>query len=1107
MTQTPRTVFQTRLFTWIGRSRRLAASHRSVLVAVLLAWGQVWAQAPIAGAPPALPPLTLSAEERAWLDAHPVIRVGVDPAYAPYAFFGPNGQPAGIAAEISALVAQQLGVRFEPVRNLSWPEILEAARLRELDLITTASRRPELEAYLAFSKAYLATPTVIMTRNEAIRLRDTQALAGQRVALVKAYSSSKAFLNDVPDATPVFVDTPLEGLLAVSSGAAEAYVGVIGINTHIARLNGLSNLKVNAVFNADNGQSYGVRSDWQPLVPLLEKALDSIPPDRIQAIFARWIPVNIDRLIAPAGTLTEQDRAMLARLPELRVGVLGNRPPFDFLQADGRHAGLSEDTLELIRQRTGLQTRTVVADSMADLLQRFRQGEIDLIAAASSSETGTPLQDLTEPYFVSALGVFVPRGEVFLGDLGGLLDARVAVSRGGYADAALAAYPRIERLQKDTIAKAAQEVLSGKANYLVAETTSALRAIEEAGVLGLSYAGPLAERPLKLHFAVHPRWAELRPVLNAALAGISNEEAARIRRQWVGAVVEGGIAPAKVAIWGALLALLAGLGYLAFYWHNRRLREEMALRARVSRQLADAQSERDEAEQRFRAMVNSSPNALLLVNGQGEIAQATASAVSLFGYSQDELAGQPIELLLPEADAARHVALRNGYIASGAAGRPMNQARDVMARHRSGHPIPVEIRLSPLDFPEGRYVLASVLDITDRHETQRQLRESEERFRDLFENASDLIHVLDLSNRFVFVNASWCRTLGYSLEEANALQLMDVIAPESRAHAASLRTQSLAGEDLEQVQVVLLTKDGQRVEVEGGITQKIVDGVAISSRGIFRDVTARNRTMQELAEAKRKAEAADHIKSAFLASMSHELRTPLNSVIGFTGILLKRLAGPLNDEQAFQMGMVRDSARSLLALVNDVLDISRIEAGELSVASEPFDLQQAIQKAANTVRPLADAASLSLDTVVNLPAEAVIGDQRRTEQVMLNLLSNAIKFTRVGGVQLQAQTVDAHWLTVSVTDTGIGIDEADLAVLFQPFRQVDNRLARQHEGSGLGLAISARLAELMGGRIEVQSQLGQGSTFTLWLPRHSPVAAIALPHTPTPDPTPSSPRP
>ena len=1077
--------------------RRVAWWKYGFLV-LLLGWVHVWAQTPATAAQAALSPLALNAQERAWLDAHPVIRIGVDPAYAPYAFFGPNGQPAGIAAEISALVAQQLGVRFEPVHDLSWPQILEAARLRELDLITTASRRSEREAYLAFSKAYLATPTVIMTRNEAIRLRDAQALAGQRVALVKAYSSSKAFLNDVPDATPVFVDTPLEGLLAVSSGAAEAYVGVIGINTHIARLNGLSNLKVNAVLNADNGQSYGVRSDWQPLVPLLEKALDSIPPDRIQAIFARWIPVNIDRLIAPAGTLTDQDRAMLARLPELRVGVLGNRPPFDFLQADGRHAGLSEDTLELIRQRTGLKTRTVVADSMADLLQRFRQGEIDLIAAASSSETGTPLQDLTEPYFVSALGVFVPRGKVFLGNLGGLLDARVAVSRGGYADAALAAYPRIERLHKDTIASAAQEVLSGDANYLVAETTSALRAIEEAGVLGLSYGGPLAERPLKLHFAVHPRLAELRPVLDVVLAGISNEEAARIRRQWVGAVVEGGIAPGKVAIWSTLFALLAGLGYFAFYWHNRRLREEMALRARVSRQLADAQSERDEAEQRFRTMVDASPNALLLVNGKGEIAQATASAVSLFGYSQDELAGQPIELLLAEADAARHVALRNGYIASGAAGRPMNQARDVMARHRSGQQIPVEIRLSPLVFPEGRYVLASVLDITERHEAQRQLRESEERFRELFDNASDLIYVLDLAQEFVYVNASWCKTLGYTAEEANAIPLLDVIAPESRAHASALRERSQKGENLNMVQMVLLTRDHQRIEVEGNITQKIVDGKSVSSRGVFRDVTARNRQIAELAIAKQQAEAADHVKSAFLASMSHELRTPLNSVIGFTGILLKRLAGPLNDEQAFQMGMVQESARNLLALVNDVLDISRIEAGELRVDHEPFDLQASIQKAVNTVRPLADAASLSLDTDMAITVSTAFGDKQRTEQVLLNLLSNAIKFTRVGGVTLRAEASDEHWFKVSVTDTGVGIREADLPILFQPFRQVDNRLARQHEGTGLGLAISLKLAELMGGRIEVQSEPGHGSTFTLWLVRSAPTPTQAEPALPNP---------
>ncbi len=1075
------------LAAWLRRQAFWLSSGRSGLVALILACTSAWAQLP-ASTPPTtdLPPLALSADERAWLDAHPVIRVGVDPAYAPYAFFGSDGQPAGIASEITALVAQQLGVRFEPVPHLSWPEILEAARLRELDLITTVNRRPEREAYLAFSQQYLATPTVIMTRDDAVPLRGAAALHGQSVALVKSYSSTQAFQKQVPGAVPLFVDTPLEGLLAVSSGKAEAYVGVIGINTYLASQNGLSNLKVNAVLDPDNGQRLAVRSDWAPLVPMLDKALASIPPERIRRIFERWVPISIDQLIAPSTAMTPETLEILSKLPHLRVGVLSNRPPFDFFNQQGRHVGVSEDTLDLIRQRTGIQTRAVVADSMSELMRLYQQGDIDLIAAVNSATPAAPLGDLTEPYFSSALGVFVPRGEVFLGNVKALLDSRVAVSGEGYANEVLSGFPRVVRVPHASIAEAAQTVLNRDADYLVAETSSALRSIEEAGMQGLSYAGPLADRPMKLHFAVHPRFATLRPILNAALAGISSEEAARIRRHWVGANVETGIAPRQVLAWGLLLAAFASIGYLVFYWHNRSLRHEITLRTQVSHQLAVAQSERDEAEQRFRTMVDSSPNALVLVNQQGQIAQATASAVSLFGYTLKELTGQPIELLIPEPLSAQHVSLRDEYITSMAPAREMNLARDVVARHQSGRLIPVEIRLSPLTFPDGRYVLASVLDITERQEAQRQLRESEERFRDLFDNASDLIYVLDLSQEFVYVNASWCKTLGYTAQEANAIPLMDVIAPESRPHAATLREMSLRGETLGLVQLVLLTRDAERIEVEGNITQRVVNGKAVSSRGIFRDVTARNRQIAELAAAKQRAEAADHVKSAFLASMSHELRTPLNSVIGFTGILLKRLAGPLNDEQAFQMGMVRDSAKSLLTLVNDVLDISRIEAGELRVAHEPYELLAAIQKAVDTVQPLADAASLTLETRIPDTLGTVTGDRRRTEQVLLNLLSNAIKFTRVGGVTLQAEAFDAQWFKVSVTDTGIGIDEADLPILFEPFRQIDNRLARQHEGSGLGLAISLKLAELMGGRMEVRSEPGQGSTFTLWLPRSIP---------------------
>ncbi|MBI4879069.1 MAG: CHASE3 domain-containing protein [Planctomycetes bacterium] len=390
------------------------------------------------------------------------------------------------------------------------------------------------------------------------------------------------------------------------------------------------------------------------------------------------------------------------------------------------------------------------------------------------------------------------------------------------------------------------------------------------------------------------------------------------------------------------------------------------------------------------------------------------------------------------------------------------------------------------------------------HQVERALREAHEFNQAILDGAEDAIISGDAAGIRTF-NRGAERLLGWSADEVvgrhTAAIFFDPAEIAQRAQSLSAQLNRAFAPDLEVLLVktrtgqpdehewTFIRKDGSRVPVLLTVTAlRDATGAIRSFLGIARDITAQKRaeaamrkSYDQLALAKERAEAADRVKSAFLATMSHELRTPLNSIIGFTGVLLQELAGPLNAEQRKQLQMVRDSARHLLALINDVLDISKIEAGELRVDAAPFDLRASIEKVAGIVKPLAEKKGLRLD--VTLPRESVetVGDPRRVEQVLLNLLNNAIKFTERGSVALTVRLSVSH-LEIAVSDTGIGIEPHDLATLFRPFRQVDSTLTRAYEGTGLGLAISQRLARLMGGELRAESEWRKGSVFTLALP-------------------------
>lgn len=237
----------------------------------------------------------------------------------------------------------------------------------------------------------------------------------------------------------------------------------------------------------------------------------------------------------------------------------------------------------------------------------------------------------------------------------------------------------------------------------------------------------------------------------------------------------------------------------------------------------------------------------------------------------------------------------------------------------------------------------------------------------------------------------------------------------------------------------------------------------------------------ELEKEKEKAQSADSMKSAFLATMSHELRTPMNSIIGFTGILLKELAGPLNNEQKKQLSMVKGSGENLLRLINDVLDISKIEAGKLNVSYRPFNYLTSLLKTVDFLQPQVSKKGLKLTTEIADTDIVLNSDERRIEQVLINLISNAIKFSEKGTIVVKVG-IEEDVVVTQIIDQGLGIKPEDVEKLFQPFIQLEDGLSRKHEGTGLGLTISKSLIEKLGGDIHVSSELGKGSNFKFKIP-------------------------
>lgn len=486
-------------------------------------------------------------------------------------------------------------------------------------------------------------------------------------------------------------------------------------------------------------------------------------------------------------------------------------------------------------------------------------------------------------------------------------------------------------------------------------------------------------------------------------------------------------------------------------------------------------------EARFHDLLESTPDAIVMVNVTGRIVLVNSQAEKMFGHTRADLLGQPVEVLLPVRFRTAHHAHRSGYFEQPRT-RTMGADLELFGLRKGGDEFPVEISLSPINTEEGTMVMSAIRDIAAR-------KRADQKFKDLLETAPDAMVIVDRAGAMVLVNTQAVQLFGWSREELLG-QKIDILVPERfRGHHDEHRNgffvQPRARAMGAGLELYGLRKDQTEFPVEISLSPlKTEEGLFVSSA--IRDVTERKLIEQTLRNNNLELENAAQAKDNFFASMSHELRTPLNAIIGFTGTLLMKLPGPLNADQERQLTIIQKGARHLLSLINDMLDLAKIGANKLVLRSEMIDCKGVLEDVAASLRQQAESKGLTL--TLQLPDQAVLAqtDRRALSQIIINLTGNAIKFTEHGSVSLRLQlhtTGDKNTVAFSVEDTGPGIAVPDQARLFEAFARVDAVDRRKLEGTGLGLHLSRKMAEQLGGQITFQTEFGKGSTFTLELPQ------------------------
>jgi polar amino acid transport system substrate-binding protein len=876
--------------------------------------------------------------------------IALPDGFAPLFMRNFEGKPSGMLVEIWKLWARKTGRKIE-FRLANWNETLQALRNGDADIHAGLFRSKKRQAWMDFSQPYYELPSVIFYHTRLGEVSRPEDLAGLKIGAVKESFHDQYLRENLPYVKVVTYPGVEAMIMAAMGNQIDAFLGeALSSFTFLDRLGGRGSFRQLEASLFTEKMHASVKKDNTVLLALVDSGFDAISNQELAEIEKRWIVEpklrQFDKL-AFGVRLTVAEEAWISEHAKIRLGVDPAWPPFEFFDVTRVYSGISSDYVRLLNGKLNIDMQPVRDLSWSEVLDKARAGEIDVLPSIVKTPERSKFLLFTKPYLSSPMVILTQEDAPFINGVQDFDSGRVAVIKDYVTQEFLERdYPDREFYIANDIDEALLAVSRGNVDAFVGNLASIGYTTQKLQLSNLKVA---ATTPYKyeLAFAVRKDWPELVHILDKSLVSIPDSEKTKIHNHWTRVRVE------QRVDWKFVFRIVG---------------------------------------------------ALVLVGG-------TIVVIIL------------------------------------------------------------------------RWNRALAREVNDRKRAEEALRQHEENLRGMYDSTTVGICVLDLQGRFIENNATWRRMLGYTEEEHRRLTNLDVTHPGDRDETRKLIVSLKKGD------IGAYRQEKRFMRKDGSIFWGDISVAPIRDKsdqpqaiiGMLVNITDRKHMEEELIHAKQVAEDANKAKSVFLANMSHELRTPLNAILGFTELILDKIYGDVPEKIHEVLGRLDKNGRHLLGLINDVLDISKIEAGRLKLSLNEYSMQEVVQTVFTAVESLATEKNLALKIDVSQDLTIGKGDEQRISQVFLNLVGNAIKFTETGEVRVEVSATDGTFL-VAVSDTGPGISEADQKNIFEEFHQVDDSSTREKGGTGLGLSIVRRIIEMHGGRIWVESSLGKGSTFRFKLP-------------------------